>query len=106
MNQDQSHKRDKIKPKKSTTKKIKEIGGRKGPDGTNYNNSTHPVAHVFGDKSKREWRSSYFSLIDSEFRSYSNHKYGNEIILFSPKSIELKSKVKDWPWTSTRRSRW
>ena len=79
--------------------------GHTTPDGTKYNSSNHPVAHVFGDKSKREWRSSYFSLIDSEFRSYSNHKYGNEIILFSPKSIELKSKEKVWHWTSTRRSK-
>ena len=77
-----------------------------GPDGRPYNSSTHPVAHVFGDKSKREWRFSYFSLIDSEFRFYSNHKYGNEIILFSPKSIELKSKVKHWHWTTTLRSHW
>ena len=81
------------------------VGGRKGPDGTNYNSSNHPVAHVFGDNSKRDWRYSYFSLIDSEFRSYSSHKYGNEIILFSPKSIKLKSEEKRWSWTTTYRSK-
>ena len=36
MNQNHSHKTNKIKPKKNTTKKIKEIGGRKGPDPTRY----------------------------------------------------------------------